>query len=308
MSLKSIVINGILLASSIVMANSVELFQAQTKELIPQAESFDRDGEFVYMVKDVNQNIIGKLCLERIDDNERKAGFGGTVEIAVVLNEDSKVSGVLIGENQETPAWIDIVKRQKFLENWNGMSMEEVANTEVDAVSGATYTSNAISFGVKHLAQDYVGVKPKQDSATLEAERQELERDLKTQMVKFDQSSYILARSVLLIDQRLSRRDDCLKMQEIFVLEGREAAQQFADTNGLALSGHYNPRSNKPLMEAVENYKSNNSKDNYDIVYNELVIELEKSIEGGMPHAVAHANSILAAKRAIDLIKKKLDD
>ena len=45
-----------------------------------------------------------------------------------------------------------MLKKKKFFERWNGMTLEEAAERQVDAVTRATYSSDAIIHGVRRLA------------------------------------------------------------------------------------------------------------------------------------------------------------
>ena len=56
-------------------------------------------------------------------------------------------------ENNETPKFLQRVIDAGFLESWNGLTVEEALNKEVDAVSGATYSSNGIKNSLKARLQ-----------------------------------------------------------------------------------------------------------------------------------------------------------
>ena len=78
-----------------------------------------------------------------------------TIEIALVLTPERRITRVLIGKNSETPRWLEKVKNSGFFTRWQNMTLAEAAAKKADAVTGATYTSTAIADGVYRCAAAY---------------------------------------------------------------------------------------------------------------------------------------------------------
>lgn len=78
-------------------------------------------------------------------------GYAGPVPLEITVT-DGKVTAVKALPNSETP---DFFKRAAdgLLAAWNGKTLDEAANLKVDAVTGATYSSNAIITNVKRGVQ-----------------------------------------------------------------------------------------------------------------------------------------------------------
>ena len=133
------------------------LFHKQVREKMPGLASFSRKGSRSWDILDKDGKKLGSLHLENIDDSQRKKGYKGTIEVAIVLNEKEEICGVLVGKNQETPAFLKRVQAAGFLEKWNGMTLKKAAETDMDIVSRATFSSSAIAFGVKQLAASLLG-------------------------------------------------------------------------------------------------------------------------------------------------------
>lgn len=68
-------------------------------------------------------------------------GYAGTVPLEISL-KDGKVTGVKALENNETPDFFEAVS--PLLSSWDGLSIADAQALKVDAVSGATFSSNAI--------------------------------------------------------------------------------------------------------------------------------------------------------------------
>lgn len=68
-------------------------------------------------------------------------GYSGTVPLEISLKDDHVV-GVKALDNAETPEFFE--EASQLLTKWNGKSIDEAQRMQVDAVSGATFTSKAI--------------------------------------------------------------------------------------------------------------------------------------------------------------------
>ena len=69
------------------------------------------------------------------------SGYGGKVPLEITV-KDGKVMNVKALDNAETPDFFE--QASDLLTRWNGKTIEEAMQTKVDAVSGATFSSNAI--------------------------------------------------------------------------------------------------------------------------------------------------------------------
>ena len=79
-------------------------------------------------------------------------GYLGTTPLKIYI-EKNKVVKIEALKNQETPKYFVKVKKA-LLDKWNGMKVKDAQKLKVDAVTGATYSSNAVIDNVK-LGLDY---------------------------------------------------------------------------------------------------------------------------------------------------------
>ena len=75
-------------------------------------------------------------------------GFNGPIPLAIYI-VDGKITKIDILENKETPRFLQKVTDANIIEKFYGLTPKEAANLDVDVVSGATYSSNAIIKSVK---------------------------------------------------------------------------------------------------------------------------------------------------------------
>lgn len=148
-------------------------------KLFPEMESSRKiSDKCCYEVADKSGNILGKVLYVKPDETI-PAGYGGQFRVVVALTEDNKIAGIDLGENHETPGFIDMAKGQGYFNNWNGLELHEAINKKVDTITGATKSTNGIKCMVQKNLADYLGEKIKIDQS--------------------NQFSYILIASIILL-------------------------------------------------------------------------------------------------------------
>ncbi len=90
----------------------------------------------------VNTTTIGK-------DIE---GYNGPTPLKVYINKN-KVERIEFLKSMESPKYYSQVKKA-LLEKWNGKTVKDARTLQVDAVTGATYSSEAVIQNVQ-MALDY---------------------------------------------------------------------------------------------------------------------------------------------------------
>ena len=81
-------------------------------------------------------------------------GFNGVIPLEINM-KGGKIASIGILDNKETPRFLQKVTDAKLVENFYGLTPKEAINLEIDAVSGATYSSNAIIKSVKTRMEIY---------------------------------------------------------------------------------------------------------------------------------------------------------
>lgn len=82
------------------------------------------------------------LIVDTTVPGEGIIGYRGQVPIQVYVVK-GRVSDIVLGENSETPRFIKRVYGI-ITPNWIGLKLKDAAAAEVDAVTGATLSSNAL--------------------------------------------------------------------------------------------------------------------------------------------------------------------
>ncbi|MBQ5957720.1 MAG: FMN-binding protein [Bacteroidales bacterium] len=118
----------------------------------PKATYVELTETATYAVKDKSGKIIGCVLLSSPYSDDIK-GFNGPTPLQIALDKEGKILEVRVLQNNETPNFLKRVVDAGFLNAWNGLTVKEALDKEVDAVSGATYSSNGIQKSLKARLQ-----------------------------------------------------------------------------------------------------------------------------------------------------------
>lgn len=96
---------------------------------------------YVYLV--YKSNMLYGYCV-----NVFPSGFGGQINMMVGIGADSDIAGVNIVSMSETPALGSKTNTRDFLSGYEGKKGKITLGADIDAVSGATISSKAVTAGV----------------------------------------------------------------------------------------------------------------------------------------------------------------
>jgi len=86
------------------------------------------------------------------DLENQTTGFASPLNFAVVFNEELEILSVeLLSYGNETPSYMDWLKRDGFFEQWDGMKPGDVIKHETDIISGATLSCMAVETDMNKL-------------------------------------------------------------------------------------------------------------------------------------------------------------
>ncbi|TCN64755.1 4Fe-4S binding protein [Acetobacteroides hydrogenigenes] len=124
------------------------------KGIIPEAAAIEHDGVEQWIIKNKNEEAIGKAIIAQ-QTTRKIIGYSGPIPMVIVLDKNDKVRGIELLENDETPEFLETVENEGFLEGWNGLVVAQAVGKNMDAVSGATYSSTAIGETVRQRLAEY---------------------------------------------------------------------------------------------------------------------------------------------------------
>lgn len=86
-------------------------------------------------------------------------GYGGKTPVALYVR-DGVIERVEALSNAETPSYFRRIVEGGFLDSWTGMTLAEAAVAQVDGVSGATFSAEAVAGNVRRAAGYGANVEP----------------------------------------------------------------------------------------------------------------------------------------------------
>jgi Na+-translocating ferredoxin:NAD+ oxidoreductase subunit G len=134
------------------------------KEILPKAEDFKiKETSLEGIIMEVNEGTAsGKTAGYAIKVAPK--GYGGAVQIMVGISTEGKVEGIKILSHSETPGLGANAPAPKFSGQFAGKPIEKElqvvktvpsADNQVEAITGATITSKAVTNGVNEAVKFY---------------------------------------------------------------------------------------------------------------------------------------------------------
>lgn len=140
--------------------------QAAMKEILPEADKFEKADikiEGNEKISEVNAGLKGTEITGYAIKVASK-GYAGPIEIMVGISNDGKVSGIKILSHTETPGLGANAPEPKFSDQFKNKStadkievvkMAPSKENQIQALTGATITSKAVSVGVSDAIDFY---------------------------------------------------------------------------------------------------------------------------------------------------------
>lgn len=138
------------------------LSEATEFKLLDSSEySSSSDEEVVEVYEGSNGSDVAGYTIKVLSK-----GYGGAIELMVGITSDGMISGVNIGNMSETPGLGAKSKEESFYGQYSGKPATELevvksgtaGETEIQAISGATITSKAVTSGVNAAVEVYESI------------------------------------------------------------------------------------------------------------------------------------------------------
>jgi Na+-translocating ferredoxin:NAD+ oxidoreductase subunit G len=134
------------------------------REILPKAQDFKvKEVALEGVIKEVNEGTAsGKLSGYAIKVAPK--GYGGAVELMVGISTEGKVEGIKVLSHSETPGLGANASQPKFSGQFAGKPIAKdlvvvkkapSADNEIEAITGATITSKAVTNGVNEAIKFY---------------------------------------------------------------------------------------------------------------------------------------------------------
>lgn len=133
-----------------VEAQQEEEVRLMLSEMFEDMDDFERSEDIYNILKD--GQTIGYAFRGTGD------GYGGDINILIGLNSDKTIKEIVVLLHTETPGLGSKITESAFLDQFVGLSLEEIKLSKeggrVDAITGATISSEAMVSGVKQAIEE----------------------------------------------------------------------------------------------------------------------------------------------------------
>lgn len=130
------------------------------KTVLPKVSAIKPVNDVWNKAVDAKGNLLGYVF------NSEKYGvdiFGyfEDVPTLVVTDKNYKILKVSVINSYETEEYLRKIRKNGFFSKWNGKTIQSAKDLKVDAVSGATLTTEAVIDNVKLISEKAVKTQPK---------------------------------------------------------------------------------------------------------------------------------------------------
>ncbi len=151
------ILTGATITSTAVMDAIAQIDEGIGDSVIPEADfSVQEDATITENETAGKSDAASSEAVTNPNEYSAKAqGFMGHVKVTVTLDEEKKISSIEIGDEEfaETPGLGATAKEESFRNQFIGKSIPVEAG-DIDAISGATITTNAVLEALKQIAAD----------------------------------------------------------------------------------------------------------------------------------------------------------
>lgn len=153
----------------IIEQRSIQANNESRQIVLPEAKEFKKMDDSTFkstkvkdLIEEVYEGTDGSNTVGYTVKTVPK-GYGGKIELIVGISKDGEVTGVNIGSMTETPGLGSKAADPAFKDQFNGKAAKELSlvkgsasgEDQIQAISGATITSTAVTTGVNAAIEVY---------------------------------------------------------------------------------------------------------------------------------------------------------
>ena len=126
------------------------------RSIFPQTYSYNLQEDKTYLVFSDNLDTLGRI-IQTYAFTNMTMGFAGKIPMLIAINMDNRISGIHLLRHHESEEYMEYIIADSLLNRWNLKSPSGALRVEVDAVTSATETSEAIINDIRNSLANYSG-------------------------------------------------------------------------------------------------------------------------------------------------------
>ena len=137
----------------------------QVTKIFSTASTLEAQGVWS-RVLDAKGSLLGYVAYSKPASNGIQ-GFNGETPLMIIFDAKKTIRKVVLLDNDETPGFVSRVENGGLFDAWNGMTIDQALDAKVDAISGATFTSNGVKQSLQACLQNLKKNVPQDDASPL---------------------------------------------------------------------------------------------------------------------------------------------
>ncbi|MBB6460431.1 FMN-binding protein [Flammeovirga kamogawensis] len=136
---------------------NVIVSQHHFEKIFKQAKFFTKNKNDKYVIYNKHKDIIG-YAISTHDYASDVKGFAGEVPILIGFDNDSTIQNMTLLQNNESDEYMEYIIDEKLLDSWNGLKFDRAQLLDVDGITSATETSEAMIKTVHVTLSEITGI------------------------------------------------------------------------------------------------------------------------------------------------------
>lgn len=132
------------------------------QSVFPDAVKVEKLNDFWFKIINSKSKVLG-YALSSEPYCKDVIGYNNTTPVMIVTDKNRIIRKIALLSNWETLSYVTRLENKGFFNLWNGKSLKEAQNVQLDAYTGATFTAKAVKKNVDFLIENGIkeGVKTK---------------------------------------------------------------------------------------------------------------------------------------------------
>ncbi|MCL3781299.1 FMN-binding protein [Prolixibacteraceae bacterium JC049] len=143
-------LTALIIAGILGFRRSMSDISNQVTQMVPHATHYQKTGFEQYaLLTDSSQHAIAYVDVNKYN------GFGGPLKVATAVDSLGNIVNILVVDHKETQSWFNRVMESQLIPQLKNKNYSDKfkLGKDIDAITGATYTSRAITECVKHTSR-----------------------------------------------------------------------------------------------------------------------------------------------------------
>lgn len=130
--------------------------------VFPSAQKIEKENTFWFRILDANGTLLG-YAMNSVPYCKDVIGYNDVTPVMIITDKKLKIMKVQLLSHWETASYIQRLETKGFFKLWNGKTIKQAKDTQIDGYTGATITARAVDKNVQFLVDNGLKNLPKKN-------------------------------------------------------------------------------------------------------------------------------------------------